>query len=99
MRRLELFFCKGERDSMPQVKLKTGRAGIGFVNDPGDVIEVSEKEAETLVRTGQAEYVKDDPEEPEKPAAPAPKRRGRPPKKKPAEGSGDGGSETEDSSS
>jgi len=41
-----------------RVKLTTHRAGPGFQNFEGDVIEVSEREARTLVETNQAEWVR-----------------------------------------
>lgn len=47
-----------------RVKLKTGRAGDGFVQNPGDVIEVKDDEGERMVTAGLAEKVED-----EKPAA------------------------------
>lgn len=40
------------------VKLTTHRAGPGFQNFEGEVIEVDEREARTLVATNQAEWVR-----------------------------------------
>lgn len=40
-----------------KVKLNTGRAGRGFTQRPGDVVEVSQSEGEALIRLRQAELV------------------------------------------
>lgn len=45
-----------------KVMLLTGRAGYSCQNDPGDIIDVSDKEGKALIATGQAEYVKPAPQ-------------------------------------
>ncbi len=44
---------------MPKVKLMISRAGIGFAQNAGDVIECSEDDAMRLIRMGKAEPVSD----------------------------------------
>ena len=41
-----------------KVKLLIARAGLGFSNAPGEVVEVDDAEAKTLIERGQAEVVK-----------------------------------------
>lgn len=43
-----------------KIKLNVGRVGNGIVNNPGDTIEVPDDEAARYVKSGQAEYVKDE---------------------------------------
>lgn len=40
-----------------KIKLLISRAGAGFVQAAGDVIDVSEREAEQLIKQGDAEPV------------------------------------------
>ena len=40
-----------------KVKLLIARAGKGFSNVPGDVVDLDEQEAKTLVARGQAEAI------------------------------------------
>jgi hypothetical protein len=42
-----------------QVKLKVGRAGLNFTQDPGQVIDVNDDEAGRLIISGQAIAVND----------------------------------------
>lgn len=44
---------------MPKVKLKISRAGVGFAQNIGSVIECSEDEAMFLIRAGKAEPVQE----------------------------------------
>jgi len=37
-----------------KVVLNVGRAGVGFTQDPGDEIEVCEREGKALIDSGQA---------------------------------------------
>ncbi len=39
---------------MPEVKLLTARAGVGFSQNVGDVVEVSAAEAKRMIEAGQA---------------------------------------------
>jgi len=41
-----------------KIKLLTSRAGVGFTQNIGDIVEVSAAEAEALVQRGQAELVR-----------------------------------------
>lgn len=43
-----------------KIKLNTARTGEGIFNNVGDVIDVSDEEAARYVKSGQAEYVKDE---------------------------------------
>ena len=68
-----------------KVKLLVGRAGTGFVQNPGDIIEVSDVEGQRLLDSNQAIIVGSRKGANSKPvieaaAKPAPKRRGRPKK-------------------
>ncbi len=40
-----------------KIKLLISRAGAGFVQAAGDVIDVSDREGESLIRAGKAEPV------------------------------------------
>lgn len=40
-----------------QVKLKISRAGLSFVQNVGDVVEVGESEGKALIESGRAEPV------------------------------------------
>jgi hypothetical protein len=42
-----------------KVKLTTSRAGVGFSQQVGDIIEVSEAEGASLLTSGQAEPVRE----------------------------------------
>lgn len=55
-----------------KIKLNTSRVGEGVLNNAGDVIEVPDDEAARYVKSGQAEYVAEQRQEPRGP--------GRPPK-------------------
>lgn len=46
-----------------KIKLNTARTGEGIFNQIGDVIDVSDEEAARYVKSGQAEYVKDEQQE------------------------------------
>ncbi|MGG7567897.1 hypothetical protein ACQ5SO_17220 [Rhodovulum sp. DZ06] len=59
-----------------KLRLKIGRAGIGFVQNPGDEIEVGEAEGARMIAAGQAEAVEAEAvEEVEAPAAPTPAKK------------------------
>lgn len=45
-----------------KVKLLISRAGTGFVQSAGDVVEVSNGEAKRMIEAGQAEPVTEKPE-------------------------------------
>ena len=45
-----------------KVELKTCRAGVGFVQNIGDVIDVDDAEGERLLAAGQAKPVEPEPE-------------------------------------
>lgn len=40
-----------------KVKLLVGRAGINFSQSPGDIIDVTDKEAKAMIAAGQAQSV------------------------------------------
>ena len=46
-----------------KVRLLTSRAGVNWFEDEGDVVEMSNSEALTMIRAGQAEAVTDEPAE------------------------------------
>ena len=52
-----------------KIKLNTARTGEGIFNQIGEVIDVPDDEAARYVKSGQAEYVKDQPTEAERGSA------------------------------
>lgn len=63
-----------------QVKLRVSRAGDGFSQQPGDVIDVTAEEAERMIAADQCVAVDDAGDGPEtpKPSKPKPKPKPKP---------------------
>lgn len=73
-----------------KVKLKTCRAGVGFVQNIGDVIDVDDAEGQRMIEAGQAvtvevESAAEDPGVENAAANPTPKPKRKRSTKKPAE--------------